>query len=263
MKKWWKNKSVIIATVLALFAAAFGLYVSNFDALPQASYHLFDQLKKPTSTDRVLIVAPHQDDDTLGAGGYIQQAEAAGSTVELVFATDGNKHGQADLRHQEAIKADERLGLTVSQIKFFNYPDGKLSSQVDFPVQLSKEIDSFRPTVVLTTLPNDLHPDHAKCGAVVQAIYQQEHSFQPIYFLIHYHRYPRPIGEKPSAYLLPPDDLVVSNYSWQVLPLTESEQNTKHQAITDYKSQLSIRNPILRQLLWSFDRPNELFALPR
>jgi GlcNAc-PI de-N-acetylase len=38
---------------------------------------------------RVLVVAAHPDDETLGAGGFLHATSAAGAQIELVAATDG------------------------------------------------------------------------------------------------------------------------------------------------------------------------------
>src|SRR5438094_488409 len=45
---------------------------------------------KITARDRVLILAPHPDDESLAAGGLIQRAVAAGAATRIVFATDGD-----------------------------------------------------------------------------------------------------------------------------------------------------------------------------
>ena len=42
---------------------------------------------------RVLVLAPHPDDETFGAGGLIQQAVTAGAALRVVFATDGENNG--------------------------------------------------------------------------------------------------------------------------------------------------------------------------
>ena len=44
----------------------------------------------PTATDRVLVVAPHPDDETLCCAGYLQQAVQAGATVGVVWITAGD-----------------------------------------------------------------------------------------------------------------------------------------------------------------------------
>src|SRR5687767_6864064 len=42
-----------------------------------------------TGHDRVMVVAPHPDDETLGCGGTIAKHAAAGDQVEVLIITDG------------------------------------------------------------------------------------------------------------------------------------------------------------------------------
>ena len=55
-----------------------------------------DQLKIGTvelsATDRVLVFAPHPDDEVLGAGGVIQQAVAMHLPIKIVFFTYGDSN---------------------------------------------------------------------------------------------------------------------------------------------------------------------------
>ncbi len=100
--------------------------------------------KAPTlrATDRLLVLAPHCDDETLGAGGTIAEARRRGIPVRLVFLTngDGSRSTQiavdarelrnnsfqelAKLRQNEAVKAANALGVSEKEIVFLGYPDG-------------------------------------------------------------------------------------------------------------------------------------------
>lgn len=100
--------------------------------------------KAPTlrSTDRLLILAPHCDDETLGAGGTIAEARRRGIPVRLVFLTngDGSRSTQiavdarqmrsnsfqqlAALRQKESVKAAKALGVGEKDVVFLGYPDG-------------------------------------------------------------------------------------------------------------------------------------------
>ena len=42
--------------------------------------------------DRVLVFAPHPDDEALGCGGLIQQAVELGAEVRVIFQTDGDNN---------------------------------------------------------------------------------------------------------------------------------------------------------------------------
>ena len=92
--------------------------------------------------DRILICAPHPDDETICCGGVIQQAIAAGAKVKVVYLTNGDSNELAfivyekrltfkkqeflhmgEVRMQEAIAATKTLGLNESDLIFLGYPD--------------------------------------------------------------------------------------------------------------------------------------------
>src|SRR5690348_6202609 len=41
------------------------------------------------TSDRILLVAPHPDDEMLGAGGLLQRAFALNASVRILFGTNG------------------------------------------------------------------------------------------------------------------------------------------------------------------------------
>jgi LmbE family N-acetylglucosaminyl deacetylase len=95
-----------------------------------------------TADDRIIVVAPHPDDEVLGAGGLIQQACAVGAEVHVIYLTSGD-HNQiafklyklrlhlspsqyiafGEIRNREAAAAMALLGLTRDQLTFLGYPD--------------------------------------------------------------------------------------------------------------------------------------------
>jgi LmbE family N-acetylglucosaminyl deacetylase len=96
-------------------------------------------------TDRVLIVAPHPDDETLACGGLVQVALAAGAHVSAVYLTSGDglewdillsrapmPEPQKMLalgrrRMTEARNAAAALGIPSENLYFLGYPDAGLS----------------------------------------------------------------------------------------------------------------------------------------
>ena len=93
-------------------------------------------------TDRILILAPHPDDEIVGCGGIIQEAMERHLPLRIVFLTygDGNewsflvyrKHPVLSpkavqqmglLRRDEAVSAAAILGLSERQLTFLGYPD--------------------------------------------------------------------------------------------------------------------------------------------
>jgi LmbE family N-acetylglucosaminyl deacetylase len=95
-----------------------------------------------TADDRILILAPHEDDESLGPGGLIQRAVEAGAAVHVAYLTNGDHNQLAfvlyrgrpwlspkvnihmgEVRRTEAIAAMDSLGLTEDHLTFLGYPD--------------------------------------------------------------------------------------------------------------------------------------------
>src|ERR1043165_3485733 len=91
---------------------------------------------------RLLVIAPHPDDETIGAGGLIQQALADGSHVKVVIVTNGDGQRFAPVminsrlyprprdyiaigerRQAEVTAALKKLGVPTGDIVFLGYPD--------------------------------------------------------------------------------------------------------------------------------------------
>jgi len=93
------------------------------------------------SQDRILILAPHPDDEVLGTGGIIQEAVRLNLPLRIAFLTYGDSNEWSFLlyrrhpvlprgarkmglvRHDEAIEAARTLGVTAQQLTFLGYPD--------------------------------------------------------------------------------------------------------------------------------------------
>jgi LmbE family N-acetylglucosaminyl deacetylase len=80
------------------------------------------------SSDVLLVVAPHPDDEVLMAGGTVAQWVAKGRQVEVVVITNGDLGCQRNgwRRQRESIAALRQLGLAEAHVHFLGYPDGAL-----------------------------------------------------------------------------------------------------------------------------------------
>ncbi|MFA5867285.1 MAG: PIG-L family deacetylase [Actinomycetota bacterium] len=131
--------------VLVLIAGAFiaWRYVTKVTGIPTVPAK--ESKIAVNEDDRILIIAPHPDDETLGPGGLAQQATAAGAAVKAIVITtgDGYKHAVqvnlkvnepkpedyralAEMRHKESVAAMAALG--VKDVVFLGYADGSLNS---------------------------------------------------------------------------------------------------------------------------------------
>ena len=123
--------------ILALF---FLLVLGRY--APAALAQDVGEIEAIKKSDRILILAPHPDDETIGCAGVIQQALKAGSEARIVYLTNGDHNQFAFIvyekrltfrrsefihmglvRRQEAIDAMRLLGLGQDKLTFLGYPD--------------------------------------------------------------------------------------------------------------------------------------------
>ena len=98
------------------------------------------------ASTRLLVVAPHPDDETLAAGGLMQRVHAAGGVVRVVYLTDGEgfpagvqaEEGRTDVkpsdyrdygreRKDEARAALRTFGIHGDALTFLGFPNEGLS----------------------------------------------------------------------------------------------------------------------------------------
>lgn len=250
-----------MAILLAISVAGF-FYIKFAAAMPQAAIYFLNDISAPNASDRILVFSPHPDDETIGAGGYIAEAENAKAMVKIVLVTDGNKRHLEAERYSEFKKATAILGVTEDNLEFWGYPDGRLpeQSQTEVKSRIAKDIADFQPNVIVYPYVNDLHADHAATGKWVGEVIRSEGiKVQKFQYLVHYYRYPQPKKLNPEAFLLPPANLVSFDKEWQRVMLSEEAEDEKNQAILTYRTQLRV--PFLRSLILSSVRRNELFAV--
>lgn len=119
------------------------------------------------SVDRVLVIAPHPDDETIGAGGTMRLLADAGTRVDVVCVTDGEATIGAPLppdevarRRRDEVAAACRL-LGAHAPTFLHLPDGGVAGRAEELVALlQQEVDRLSPDLVMAPWPLDRHPDH-------------------------------------------------------------------------------------------------------
>lgn len=127
---------------------------------------------------RVLVLAPHPDDETIGCGGTLALHRMAKDPVKVVFMTNGGKGDMSGrfekqsyiaLRQAEARIACERLG--GMDIEFWPYEDRGLEAAIDVRMRIFELLKSYLPDIVYAPSPHDYHPDHrAACSFLCAAL---------------------------------------------------------------------------------------------
>jgi N-acetylglucosamine malate deacetylase 1 len=117
--------------------------------------------------ERLLVLAPHPDDDVFGAGGVLLKAIKLGKMVHVVYVTNGDPTKGGQIR-SEAERVCARLGAshTFLECQPRNIPlDDSAVNEV-----LSKEICSFKPDTIFTTFLLDDHDDHRRVNHLLANI---------------------------------------------------------------------------------------------
>jgi len=120
--------------------------------------------------ERLLVLAPHPDDEVIGCGGVVAQHIREGRSVRVVVATDGAQAGNAAAREEESRRALAVLGS--AEITFLGYPDRQLSSNVGD--RLADILRDYKPDLILAPSPIEIHPDHSALAIAFCELIQRD-----------------------------------------------------------------------------------------
>jgi LmbE family N-acetylglucosaminyl deacetylase len=119
---------------------------------------------------RVVVFAPHADDDVIGCGGASALHRAQGDPVQVVVLTTGLSgdpdgfYGRDELlplREREAREGGAALG--IEDYAFWRYPDGYEVTEADVE-QLAENVrahlERVRPALIYYPWAREAHSDH-------------------------------------------------------------------------------------------------------
>jgi LmbE family N-acetylglucosaminyl deacetylase len=226
------------------------------------------------SPGRVVVVAPHPDDEILATGGAMVQLAQRGFSVLVVAVTDGEaaqpdssinaRRWLAAVRACERRNALELLGLGGVGVARAYIPDGAVSDREQCLAELLAELleqhdpraskSSLGPTWCVAPWRQDGHPDHEAAGRAAATAARACGSN-----LLEY-----PVW---AWQWMRPED---RRFPWQDLrlePLSRETQCAKQRAVAAFTSQIepwgSSSEPILSpETLQRFARPFEGFLRP-
>ena len=120
---------------------------------------------------RVLVLAPHPDDESIGCGGLIA---ALGENVEVLCLTDGalGIEGKKSKEVIEIRKKEFAAAMTVLNVKYWkmlNAADGSLC----LAESVFSNIDFSKYNTILAPNPFDCHPDHQAVMPLLGKMAQQ------------------------------------------------------------------------------------------
>ncbi|MFT4213048.1 MAG: bifunctional PIG-L family deacetylase/class I SAM-dependent methyltransferase [Microbacterium sp.] len=211
--------------------------------------------------ERVVVLAAHPDDESLGAGGLIATAAARGIDVDVVAVTDGERsHPEisepsqlARRRREELVRAVHRLA-PAARLSFLGIPDGAVREHRQRVADaVAGVVRSADPGRVLVAAPwwGDGHRDHRVLGEI--AVSLAGAGVQVVGYPIWMWHWAEPDAVDPT--------------DWRLLALPDPVCSAKADAVAEHASQLHASTsdgvPMLHaDTLAHFARPFEVFIVP-
>ncbi len=139
--------------------------------------------------NRVLVLAPHPDDETLGCGGTIRLHLEAGDQVTVAILTDGRRSRAGGIKPEAMVQRRQREaenalaalashspgtgspGAALSKIKLvqLGLPEGAWTS-AELAGQLTTLLTSIKPSILYSPSLVDFHPEHLRVARVLAQV---------------------------------------------------------------------------------------------
>ena len=132
---------------------------------------------------KVLVIAPHPDDEVFGCGGLIHRVKSAGGQVHVLYMTVGTTRDFSSRGRSTGQERIAELERVVKRLEIDSYeiafpgddhhlqldalPQKALIHAVERGFDLS--LENLRPDLVLTTPVTDYNQDHRAVGAATLA----------------------------------------------------------------------------------------------
>ncbi len=110
------------------------------------------------SCKSILLLAPHQDDEVVGAGGTLALARDAGVEISIVYCTDGQQNDvESEVRRKESQNVCKRLGAKMFELNISNLKPKPEKKDLE---NLNEIIHTVNPDVILCPWLFDGAPKH-------------------------------------------------------------------------------------------------------
>lgn len=178
---------------------------------------------------RVLVVAPHADDEVLGVGGTIYKHVQSGDVVSIVVVCDRLPPAGLSVDHfrDECVAAVRVLGVTDNNVHFLGMEDEYLHNNLR---KVIKRIESIyyevRPHTVYYCHHGDINTDHCVVNKACGVVCRQLQPDSPSRVLLY---------EIPSSTTQSQHKTFKPNY-YSIL--TNQQLDTKIKSLLEYKSEL-------------------------
>lgn len=125
---------------------------------------------------KVLVIAPHPDDETLGCGGTLLKHQNNGDEIHWLICTEMDKgHPYFEIREQELINVASTYHFTSVhnlKLKTTHVDEYSMSELIH---SISNIIHKIQPNILYLPFHGDVHSDHRK---IFEAAYSCTKSFR-------------------------------------------------------------------------------------
>ncbi|MBN1621171.1 MAG: PIG-L family deacetylase [Endomicrobiales bacterium] len=154
---------------------------------PYLKYSLVLEEKLPCRN--VLVLAPHQDDESVGCGGTLIKHVKSGGNAAVAFCTADNES-----RDEESRNAMKSLGINDSVS--WKYGINSLAEQKDLPEKMINLFDEKKPEIVFIPFLLDNHYDHrAVNNALIKAGNSKKYDFLIYAYPVWFPLYPNVLSD--------------------------------------------------------------------
>lgn len=188
------------------------------------------------TVEKLIVLAAHPDDETLGAAGLLQQAAAYNVPIEVIVATSGENshphsptHAPVDLAAVRAVELRTALELLAPTAvpTILEIPDGGIHAHMrELENAIVSAVGGGGNTIIVAPWSSDGHTDHDAAGSAASGAARTTHSLLLEYPIWLWHWGSPSHGQVPWPAL-------------RRLELTREEQEVKAAAILSHASQIS------------------------
>ncbi len=116
----------------------------------------------------ILAFGAHPDDVEACGAGMLIKAKRQGQSIGIIDMSrgEGSNFGTVQERDKETKAASDILKLDVR--KNLNIPDIRVFDTEDNVEKVAAIIRKYKPNIVLAPYHEDIHPDHAQTGKIVE-----------------------------------------------------------------------------------------------
>ena len=112
---------------------------------------------------RIIVIAPHPDDEMIGPGGTLIQALECNAIIQVIYLTSGGEAEQL-VREQEANRVGDQFGF---ERIFLRHPPLAIPDDPETLSRLGALIAEFRPDALFVPFVLDDHDDHRRASHIL------------------------------------------------------------------------------------------------